>query len=384
MAKRKSKPIRAEIRYLRQRRRADGAWRVWWEPQGDARAAGFQNEDLSDLTPAGAAARAMQLNDQADAAVEAGGIADAPARGSSAATIKDLIQRYVQEELPAKRPATRRDYLKSFRLIEAKWGGDRVDAFTKPIMRQWYETLRREAGEHQAVALMRKMSLLFSYGELVGYRREDSNPCRALKMTTPKPRARVASWAEIGALMDAAETMGLPSMACAIALSALNSQRQADVIDARAGEFEHAGVWSLVRSKRGNLGHLLLHPISAEYVARMQSVEPKPIGDARLVRCERTGRPYGEDHFRHVFDEVRAAAAKHLPAVADLQFRDLRRTCSHLARLGGASKDDVGGALGNSAATDPRLEATYMPAADEIYARVIEAIVPPKGWRKGQ
>ena len=75
------------------------------------------------------------------------------------------------------------------------------------------------------------------------------------------------------------------------------------------------------------------------------------------VRLAATGLP-GVDLFVDRFAEVRAEAAKKMPQLADLQFRDLCRTFGVLARAGGAERSDVGDVLGNSAAVDPRLGET--------------------------
>ena len=96
-----------------------------------------------------------------------------------------------------------------------------------------------------------------------------------------------------------------------------------------------------------------------------------------LLLDEVTGQPYSEDLFWHRFAPLRATAAKTLPAIARLQFRDLRRTHGVMARMGGVSVDDVGNVLGNSLAANPQLQETYLPANLDIARRTIAAVQRP-------
>ena len=62
-------------------------------------------------------------------------------------------------------------------------------------------------------------------------------------------------------------------------------------------------------------------------------------------------------------------------------YRQMRLGKNH--RAGGASRDDVGDVLGNSAAVNPLLGETYMPASFETASRAIAAVkVPKPGKRK--
>ena len=79
-------------------------------------------------------------------------------------------------------------------------------------------------------------------------------------------------------------------------------------------------------------------------------------------------------------EEVRAEAATHCPTILhapQLQFRDLRRTFAVWAKSGGASDDDVGDVLGNTAALDPRLQETYMPASFDTATRAVLSVQRP-------
>ena len=382
---------------LRQRQRADGTWRVWWEPEAAVKALGFQAVELDAQAPLQAARAARKLNTQVDQARATG---SAPRAKRGPVCIEDVVgdfRRSVQwDQLAAK---TRVSYEKGFRLIVEKWGSDPVADFTKPVLRTWYESLYRDSGQWQAAALIRLMSILMAHAERRGWRPENSNPCYRLGITIPKGRARVAGWDEYNALQAAAVRTGLPSIGVLAALSFLAGQRETDCIGALRGDFTAQAVrwpgadqpvqvwaWDLSRSKTGASGRIMLHPELAPLVAGILA-RPAP-ADARLVVEERLRRPYDEDLFQSRWGEVRAAAITGgtnpdgtvwapCPALAGLQFRDLRRSFSVNARRGGASIDDAGDVLGNSAARNTRIKGTYMPAEFFTAARAVAAVTRP-------
>ncbi|MBT26259.1 MAG: hypothetical protein CML60_07665 [Rhodobacteraceae bacterium] len=300
-------------------------------------------------------------------------------------TVTGLIENYqLSPSYQRKAAATRRGYDSSLKLIGEKWGGHMVAEFSKPIMVTWYETLLSETGEHQAVALLRMMSILFSRAEAIGWRPENSNPCSAMKLHQPPPRDRYATWAEYDALIAAADQLGMPSMACAIALATLMAQRQRDVITAQIDAFEEMEaaedtylIWRFTRSKRKNGATLPVHPEAIQRVRNLiKAAKPNQV---HLLTDHATGGNYLDGHlFRKRWAAIRAEAAKTAPTVKDIQFRDLRRTFGVWARAGGGTRADIGDVLGNSAAVDPILGETYMPPSFFTAARAIAAVQRPE------
>lgn len=377
------RPIPGKVPGLRQRQRADGSWRVWWEPNAGARALGFDPAELDAARPTWSVRQAQALNQAVDR--RRSGDMSAPA-GPGGRTMSALIHAYRRDsEFLEKKPKTRQSYDRNLRIIDEKWGRFPVAGFTKQVMREWYKTCRVGRGETQAVRLIGMASILFSFAELEGWRAEGSNPCFRLKMSIPKGRARVASWDELDAILDAATTTGLASIGTAALLSALQGQRATDIVAATCGLFAEIETgdgrrlwsWKVDRSKRGNLGMMQLHPIVLDRVLPL--IDGRAAGDRLLIE-ERLGRPYDEDLFQRRWREVRAAAADLCPSIRRgprLQFRDLRRTFAVWAKSGGASDDDVGDVLGNTAALDPRLQETYMPPSFDTASRAVLSIARP-------
>lgn len=380
-----TRPVGKKVARLRQRERSDGTWRIWWEPEASVRLLGFQSVELDADRPTWSAREAEKLNREV-VRIRAGGEPHAPR--VTGRTIEDLIEDYRRSrKFRALKPATQVSYAANFRLILAKWGSRAVADFTKPVMYAWHETLADNAGHSQAVALIRSMSILFSHAEMIGWRAEGSNPCSRLGMKTPAPRAGTFTWDQLDLMVAVADRLGLAATGTAILLSALQGQRQTDVISARAAAFRLARivdpdteaetrvwVWEFVRSKRGNTGAMEVHP---DVLPRLRALLARNDGREVLLIDELGGLPFTTFSIGDRFDRVRAEAARTDPAIADLQFRDLRRSFGALARAGGATKDDVGDVLGNSAATNPRLGETYMAPSFFTASRAVRAIRRP-------
>ncbi|MEM9726080.1 MAG: tyrosine-type recombinase/integrase [Pseudomonadota bacterium] len=364
---------------VRWRQRKRDGLRVWWEPSGTARALGFEPVELDDAKPTWSRRRAEELNRMVTAAMEGETFSGA----GKGRTVDDLIQLYrAAPEWSRLSPTTQRDYGFGLNRIARKWGRSPVVALTKSILRDWYETLYREAGPHMAQHEIRLLSVLLSYAEL----REwiEVNPATRLRIITPDPRERVASWSEVDALIAAAEAAELEGVALAIALSFLQGQRQTDVLEARLAQFDGA-TWRFERSKarRGSVRRaavLVLHPevlprIEARIAAAAEAEEGR---DAHLI-VRPTGDPYKADNFRRVFNRVRKAAARKAPSVADVQFRDLRRSFAWWSREAGASERDRADALGNTSDVNARLGQTYNPSSAEGAARAVASMKRPEG-----
>jgi len=377
------------VKRLRERTLASGRTAIWWEPEKAVRELGFSRVDLDETKLTWSRRQAEDLNRAVERARAIGGRQEPRARGR---TVEDLIEDFTRSrKFLSKRDKTRQTYRDFFRTIRAKWGDHPVSQFTKPVMARWYETLYTNNGGYMALALIRHASILFKHAERLGWRPAGSNPCADLDLEVPPPRARVLSWAEVDALVAAADQLGHHAVATAILMSILQGQRQTDVLNARCtdlqlqqvlnpitGSSETVWIWRFVRSKRGNDAVMQLHPDLVERVSTTMSDLPQ--GAEFLLMDETVARPYADvpDLFRKRYAAARALAATELPDIKTAQFRDLRRTFGVFARQGGASKDDTGDVLGNSAAVNPRLGETYMPSQFWTASRAVLAVQRPK------
>lgn len=384
--RRPAQPVLDDAPGLRQRLRADGTWRVWWEPTAAARAVGAKPVDLSAMRP-GDAARAATAEQTKWASVVAG---DAPKPQHQGRTVNDLILDYQHSRDFTKKPAsTRRAYGSDIRAIATKWGAQPVLLFTKPALALWHEALVKDRGETRARAILRMMSILMGHAELRGWRAENTNPCTGLKLGSPVERDRAADWAEFDALVASARRMKARPVLVALHLAVMAGQRQYDILRTKPDDFypmrladmaRPMWVWSFRQSKRAKVVEVPVHPMAVPPL-RLQLMRA-PDGPGTLIWDEATGKPFTPDRFAKLWARVRADAAIALPSVATLQWRDLRRTFGNLSRAGGSSDADTADVLGNTAAKNAKLRRTYMAPQLITTLRAVNAVQRPESKGK--
>jgi integrase len=363
---------------VRQRQRASGGWRIWWEPEAAVRHLGFATVELDPKRLTWSAREAARLNALVAGARQ--GVAPAAVTGGGR-TVAALIAAFMASPGWAQlRPDTQRDYRGGFRIIETKWGGWPLALFRRGIVLEWSETLTRDHGQHQAKSVIRKLSLLMSYAE----RREwiDANPCLRLRIPTPKPRDRVVAWEEFDALMAAARSLNLGGMVLAIAMGWWTGQRRRDIITATVGQIGADRAWRFTRSKARDgsaqaAGAIAIHAELWPLIAARLDVAATP--GAPLCFDAATAAAISDDLFGKRFAAVRdAAVAAGAASCADIQFRDLRRSWAHWSREGGASDRDRADGMGNQSDKNARLSQTYNPPTMAGATRAVDAIQRPR------
>lgn len=192
------------------------------------------------------------------------------------------------------------------------------------------DEIHAHSGLHQARACRAFLSQLWSRaGEL-------NNPLsvnvwqQLKKLETPKGRLHPWEPEEFWHMLATADAMGRPEMADSFLLGALHGHRQTDRITLTGlGQVAGASHLTATQSKTGRtvvlrLGPLLQGRLAAAVARRARQQVSYP----HLVIDETANTPWHPegDHYRHVFAEVRAVAARSLPSCASLRDQDLRDT----------------------------------------------------------
>lgn len=221
------------------------------------------------------------------------------------------------------------------RLAPDIWSSE-VAALDKPICKGLYGKLRTAAGVNQAYNTMRALGVAIQWGlDLGRIAGLQINPAHKLKMKTPPPRIRVATVEEIEVLVKAADDMNWPEIGDAIIFGVWTGQRQADRLNF---EFE-GGSETRLNFRQEKTGALVSLPRAPEITKRLEAMQARRranhISSRRVMLDERRREPFKPDYYRHVFDDVRAAASTRLPSIATLRDQDLRDTAvTWLARAG--------------------------------------------------
>ncbi len=270
-------------------------------------------------------------------------------------------------------PRTRDDYERAWPEIEARFGRTLVTKISADDSERFHAELHPAHNEastyswNEAHRVLKIWRALLS--ALVSYEIRASAPIG--RVSNPAPKGRDSLWThdEVMTLAWAAALMGHNGMAAAIRLAWGAMLAPVDVWTLPRSGWRAGASGTQLATQREKTGKRVLHAIGAdtlEVVDAYLSVMPTMLPETKLIR-RYNGAPYrSKDTFGDDFREVRAAA---FPG-DDRQFLDLRRSALTEARLGGATKDDIGLAAANSVDRSAKLEETYLLSASE---RVLEA-----------
>lgn len=208
---------------------------------------------------------------------------------------------------------TVRSYKQKARVIEqdepALWGAA-CAALDKTILFNLYERIAIKRGLATAVGCIRTLSAALSFGMLRGLVPFVVNPASKLKMQTPAPRLRVAERDEVEHLVKAADLLDRVDMGDSVMLGVWTGQRQADRL-----ELIDEGLLNSRRIfRQRKTGAIVAIPEAPRLTVRLAAAKErrKAKGDVvqrlQLIIDERNNKPFGADHYRHLFAAVRDVA----------------------------------------------------------------------------
>lgn len=335
------KPAEPKIRYIAWRR-----GRPRFEPSPTLRAKGYAGEDLRNgdgswLTEE----QARQWSWELGRRIEAEARSEKKKRGRPKApsglplarksvSVGDLLEDWLNpHQNPAlvdRRPNTIRDYRQKIGVIEKRapdiWNAG-AEALDKPICIGLYDKLRRDVGNHTAVAALRILGIGLQWGMDRGRLPSmTTNPAHKLKMRTPDPRVRFGTREEIEHLVRTADSIGRPELGDMITLAVWTGQRQADRL-----ALTYAGrTAGSIRLRQEKTKVLIEVPEAPELKARLDAAMERrrkaEVISPYVVLDEKRWLPFQPDYYRHLFDDLRKAATKTMPSLKDLRDQDLRDT----------------------------------------------------------
>ncbi len=404
-----------------------------WEPGPDLRRAGFIGQDIKDglgqwLDEAGAIAIARDLNEEV-ALWRAEGTKKKKAAPASRihprccqalATMfcglefagGDFVQPKPGEITRASpkwqklKPSTRADYLNRLKIFlnSSIENGDgarltfatvSVHAIETHHLYNWWEELVEQRGHHMANGIIAVVRLLFSYGRLKGWRKD--NPAKELLLEAPPERLAIWLPEQTRIFLDTADELvdeqgrSLKSVGDAFLSGLHTGQRLSDVLAMPDAIFEAERI-ALTQMKRGALIDTKMTPQMSSRVADIrarQREQDVPAIGGNLIINEATGKPYNKNSFNKRFRLVRKAAAKKLKTVkrdprwqgpkiyeiADLRYQDLRDTYVTRSALAGNSAAHIASVTGHSLETITSVMKHYLAMtramADEATDRVV-------------
>lgn len=270
-------------------------------------------------------------------------------------------------------PRTRDDYERAWPEIERRFGARLVTKITADDSERFHAELHpahNEGSEHswnEAHRVLKVWRALLS--ALVSYEIRTSAPIG--RVSNPAPKGRDSLWThdDVMTLAWVAALSGHKGMSAAIRLAWGAMLAPVDVWTLPRSGWRTGASGAQLATQREKTGKRVLHAVGAdtlEVVDAYLGSMPTLLPDTKMIR-RYNGAPYrSKDTFGDDFRAIRAIA---FPGDAR-QFLDLRRSALTEARLGGATKDDIGLAAANSVDRSAKLEETYLLGASE---RVLEA-----------
>lgn len=229
-------------------------------------------------------------------------------------------------------PKTMREYRVAIRCVERvspSFYGASVAAIDRPLCRRLYEQIWDASGLSMANASLRMLSAAFTWAILKGRPKGLSvNPAQRIQMQQSKPRLRVASRAEIDAMVAAADDLGLPHIGDAIIMGVWTGQRQGDRLMAQMkGKLNGRRYF-----RQSKTGAIVSIPETPRLEERLEAARKRRaaagIISPSVILNEATGRPFQQKAYNVQYRRVRdhAVQMSGIQTLTTLNDQDLRDT----------------------------------------------------------
>ncbi|MFG1300329.1 hypothetical protein V5F49_11100 [Xanthobacter sp. V3C-3] len=210
--------------------------------------------------------------------------------------------------------ATARDYRYKFNALkafDAELMQEAPGAVTAVVAQGIFDKLWERKGLHTARGVVAIASSCWKWAIGRGKGGITFNPWRGLEKAMPAPRLVTWTDEEIVALAAAADALGRPEIGDAVYLGLFTGQRQGDRLTLERAGRDDAGRLLIRQSKTGAI---VAVPAAPQLVARLEAAaarrKDRKVQHTQLVIDETANAPFKSDWYRHVFAEMRLAAAR--------------------------------------------------------------------------
>lgn len=362
------------IRYLTSRPGAEGL-RYFWQPSAALVRAGWRLIRLPDERRQ-AIAKAEQLNAELDAWRKGETIATGPAPVKTVdhGTLAWVIRQYKASRFYLDlAPRTKRTYDHDMKTLEA-WGGAKPVASLEP--KRWdklYTELRKATPTkaRNLIAMGRILMQAAIREQLI-----QINPCLKLGIAGAKPSGRVWPRDAVDAFVAAADALDWHSVGTAVRINHWLGQRQGDILRLKPAAWYQKRVAVTQNKTDARVRVPSSALVDARVEAELGRQRERRLAGTTLLLHERTGRPWTETDFRHVFAEIRAHLAERQPvfvladgsevATRHLWFMHLRHTVVTDLAIAGATPLQIAAVTGHSPQTVNRILERYLVLTTEL------------------
>lgn len=392
------------IEFLRKKKTAGGI-RFYWEPSATLKKAGWKALSLgTDEEAAIRAARAR--NKEVDAWREGSAAPGDVKKIEKRHTVSSIIALYKEQRVAKHKEKTQVEYLSKLKVIE-RWAGDeRMDAITLDNIKAFRDALYapRKNGEVKATTAFNTLKILRALWSWAHANEHITNnpAAKDLDISTPAPRQQFAGALARQALIDVAVDTGRPNMAAAIIIAYTIGQREEDLLKLPQNRYDEIQPFEAddpavydrlvarepdgrlfgVRVRQGKtdrwvgvpvIGDARVHLEAGILAARAKGLTTILFDEAReqtWTAPDKLDRRTRQMYFQRAFSAVRTETVARLrkagddelaAEVADLQFRDLRRTCVVMMGERGIPDHLIAAITGHQLETVKKILEVYLP-----------------------
>jgi len=209
--------------------------------------------------------------------------------------------------------ATAKDYkykINALKAFDADLMQEPPAAVTAMVAQGIFDRLWETKGLHTARGVVAVASSCWKWAKSRGRGGITINPWLGLEKPMPAPRLVTWTDVEIVALAAAADRLGRPEIGDAVYLGLFTGQRQADRLTLEKAGRDDGG---RLQFKQSKTSVVVAVPAAPQLVARLEAAAARRKDDkvqwTHVVIDETARAPFKSDWYRHVFAEVRRAAA---------------------------------------------------------------------------
>lgn len=381
-----------------------GGVRYYWEPSATLKKAGWKALKLGQDR-----ATAMTAAEARNAEVAAWRSGSASPRDvkkiEKSHTVDAVIDAFKEARWPRLKESTRVEYAGKLRVISRWAGTERMDLITRQNILDFRDVLYAprdgKVRENSAHGTLRVLRTLWDWA--VRNEHIAANPAAGdMDISTPAPRQQFASALARNALVDAAMALGRPNMATAMVLAWTIGQREEDLLKllqsrydviesyeaddpavyARLAAREPDGRVMGIRLRQGKTDRWVGVPVVGEARQQLEAAIAASRAlslttilhdeerqrcwtckefDERRTRATQFQRAFGAIRDRAMQDTIKAGDSELAAEIADLQFRDFRRTCVVTMGQRGIPDHLISAITGHRLDTVKKILETYLP-----------------------
>jgi integrase len=279
--------------------------------------------------------------------------AAAQAERKQADTLKDLVNRFLEEHVAAKRKQrTGLEYRRLFNLLVLpKLGKKKLEDITRGDIAKLHHSLSKTP--YQANRVLAVCSALFTKAEAWGLRPDGSNPCRHVERFPEKGRERMLNDDEFMRLNIALDQyQGRPYVTAAIRLLLFTGCRLQEVLTLQWDDVDFDRSEMRLRDSKTGARIVQLSPPALDLLASL----PRELDNPHVIPGLKAGRSLV--NLQKPWRAIREAAR-----LNDVRLHDMRHSFASVAVSSGQSLPMIGKMLGHKQAVTTQRYAHLQRAA---------------------